>query len=286
MLARSGTKIQALAWDHASEAVKQQIDQLSGFTCSMLACYVTNLHQRLSLADMIVVEHACGVSFSAKFVGDVDPWVFLDDQTKASIGVKKYVQSTLDKARASNGSFHDFTKESKTSYLLSPFLLKPKMRPELVRMPRAKAAAAPVQTTTQVVLGVLPASLLTPREVGEGTVPHAFSKHLPETPAPPSPRRCARGVPPGECCSARLHTRGPRSRQSCAHLPTTHRPSCGPFGNALADPSFSVFPGPAIRNRRGRPCPRTHNPGRSTHPRHRHLVGNDREDRGAERVPR
>lgn len=145
-LAPSGTNIQVWAWNHASEAVKQQVDQLSGFFSYRLECYETNLRQRLSLADAIVVDHAFGVGFATKFVAEVDLWVYPDDQTKSSIGVKRYVQGTLDKCRASNISFDDFTDESKTSYLLSPLLLKPKTRPSLVRNSRAKAAGVPAQT--------------------------------------------------------------------------------------------------------------------------------------------
>jgi len=155
-LTPSGTKILVLAWNHASEAVKQQIDQLIGFTSSRLACYETNLRQPLSLADGIVVHHAFGLGFATKFVGDVDSWVYPGEQTKAAIGVKAYVQSTLDKAHASNSEFDKFTEESKTSHLLSPFLLRPKLRPALVRKSRAKAAAVPAQTLIHAALGILP----------------------------------------------------------------------------------------------------------------------------------
>lgn len=62
----------------------------------------------------IVADHAWGVGIATKFVADVDPSVWPDDETKASIGVKGYIQSALDEARAANGSFHGFTEESKT----------------------------------------------------------------------------------------------------------------------------------------------------------------------------
>jgi len=106
------------------------------------------------------------------------------------------------------------------------------MRPELVQKPRTKATAAPVQTTIHVVLDVLPASVLSPRSRRRYCVSFLFLRTSPCI-SPPPPRRCARGVPPDDCCSARLHTRGPRSRHSCAHLPNPHRPFRGPFGNAL-----------------------------------------------------
>lgn len=157
--------------------MKQQIDQLSGFSSYRLASYETNLRQRLTLADVIAVDHAFGVGFATKFVADVDLWIYPDEQTKAVIGVKAYVQSTLDKSRASSGLFEKFTEESKTSHLLSPFLLKPKLRPALVRKSRAKTAAAPAQTATHVVLGILPAFVLLPREVDEGTLSHPLCLH-------------------------------------------------------------------------------------------------------------
>lgn len=176
------------AWDHASETVKQQIEQLNGFSNHRLACYETNLRQRLSLADVIAVDRAFGVGFATKFVADVDLWIYPDEQTKATIGVKAYVQSNLDKSRALNGTFEKFTEESKTSHLLSPFLLKPKLRPALVRKSQAKNAPAPAQTATHVVLGILPAHILPSLKVLEGNVPHALFLHkTSETPPPPPP---------------------------------------------------------------------------------------------------
>ncbi len=121
--------------------MKQQIDQLSGFERCRLQHYVPNLRQPLSVADVIVLDRAFGVGFATKFIAEVDPWVYPDEQTKATIGVKIYVQSTLDKSRASNALFDAFTDESKTSYLMSPFLIKPKLRPALVRKSQSKAAA-------------------------------------------------------------------------------------------------------------------------------------------------
>jgi hypothetical protein len=74
------------------------------------------LRQRLSLADVIAVDHAFGLGFATKFVADVGPWAYPDDESEASIGVKRYVQSNPDKARASK--FDESTEESKTAYLL------------------------------------------------------------------------------------------------------------------------------------------------------------------------
>lgn len=77
------------------------------------------MRQRLSLADVIAVDGAFGVGFATKFVADVDPWMYPGEQTKADIGVKGFVQSTLDKSRAANSKFEMFTEESIIFYLVS-----------------------------------------------------------------------------------------------------------------------------------------------------------------------
>jgi len=61
------------------------------------------------------------------YVTDVVPWMYADEQTKANVGVRGVAQSILVKYRDSNNRFDLFTNESKTSFLLSPVLLKPKM---------------------------------------------------------------------------------------------------------------------------------------------------------------
>ncbi len=134
----SGTKIQVCAWDHASDAVKQQIEQLGGFDRCILHSQLAAL---LSVADVLVLDHAFGVGFATKFVAEVDLWVYADEQTKAAIGVKSYVQSTL-KNLVLQVRCLAHSLMSKTSYLMSPFLIKPKLRPALVRKSQSKAAPA------------------------------------------------------------------------------------------------------------------------------------------------
>ena len=95
----------------------------------------------LSVADVLGLDHAFGVGFATKFVAEVDPWVHADEQTKAAIGVKSYVQSTFEKYRASSALFGTFTDERKTSYLLSPFP-KLKLKRALVRKSQSRAAPA------------------------------------------------------------------------------------------------------------------------------------------------
>jgi hypothetical protein len=118
-----------------------------------------------------------GLCAATKFVADVNPWKYPGEQTKADIGVKRFVQSTLDKAHASNVRFDMFTEQSKTSFLLSPLLLKPTCRPALVRKSRAKTAAPPAETATHVLLGILPAYVLLPCEVDKGTLSHGLCLH-------------------------------------------------------------------------------------------------------------
>ena len=94
-MSTKGNKLQCRligrTWNHASEDVKDEIDYLRGLSTQRLFLYETNLRQRLSLADVIAVDHAFGVGFATKFVSEVDLCIYPDEQTKAIIGVKAYV---------------------------------------------------------------------------------------------------------------------------------------------------------------------------------------------------
>ena len=133
------------------------------------------------------------------YVTDVVPWMYADEQTKANVGVRGVAQRIFAKSRDSNNRFDLFTNESKTSFILSPVLLKPKMRPGLVQK-STKAAVAPPQVappllTTDVVLGVRPDSALLPctmlQGTGSTTVPHAWILQISApTPLPSSQVHC------------------------------------------------------------------------------------------------
>jgi hypothetical protein len=93
---------------------------------------------RLSVADAIVLEHRLGLTKAANFVAEVDLWCYPHDDTPASIGVKKYLQSLVDQATHAAKSLSQFTDASITDFLLSPLLVKKGDRPTLVRKPVAQ----------------------------------------------------------------------------------------------------------------------------------------------------
>ena len=47
------------------------------------------LKDRLSVADAVVLEYRLGLTKTANFVAEVDPWCYPDDDSPALIGVKK-----------------------------------------------------------------------------------------------------------------------------------------------------------------------------------------------------
>ena len=47
------------------------------------------LKDRLSVADAVVLEHRLGLTKTANFVSEVDPWCYPHDDSPALIGVKK-----------------------------------------------------------------------------------------------------------------------------------------------------------------------------------------------------
>jgi hypothetical protein len=58
--------------------------QLSGFSSYRLSLVEINLRQRLSVADVIVVNHVFGSTFAKAFAAAADPLVYADKQTKAA----------------------------------------------------------------------------------------------------------------------------------------------------------------------------------------------------------
>ena len=138
-----GNKIQVLAWEHANPAVKAQIRKLCGLSDSRLARFELSLRLPLTVADLIVLEKHLGRPHATEFVRAVDPWCYPGETTQAGVVLKKLVQSVLDKSRDAVKSFHLFSEESKSPFLLSPILAKE--RPVLIRKLQGKrGSSAPV----------------------------------------------------------------------------------------------------------------------------------------------
>jgi hypothetical protein len=119
--------------------MKQQIDQLRGMPDSRLLCLDINWRQNLSFADVIIFYQYFGLTRTANFVTVVDPWVYTEDKINSTIGVLRFVQTALAKAKLVGLEFLAFTDASMSSFLLSPILENE--RPTLVRIRKAKAAA-------------------------------------------------------------------------------------------------------------------------------------------------
>ena len=152
----AGNKIQVLAWEHANPAVKAQIHELLGVSCSKFTNFDISLRVRLMVADAIILEQHLGRTNATEFIRAVDPWCYPGEKTKAVVGLKSCVQRLLDKSRKVVKDFHQFSNESKSAFLLSPILIKE--RPALTR----KSKEAPPSLEAPVDLGVLPASLVLP----------------------------------------------------------------------------------------------------------------------------
>ena len=69
-----------------------------------------------SLADAIVLEHRLT---EVKITLLVDPWRYPGEETPASAGVRRVLQSAVDKATAEARTFGVWTAESVSAYLLS-----------------------------------------------------------------------------------------------------------------------------------------------------------------------
>jgi hypothetical protein len=76
---------------------------------------------RLSVADAVELEHHVGLTKTANFVAEVDPWCYPHDDSPALIGVKSRVQSVIAQATYAAKSLLQLSDASITYFLLSPF---------------------------------------------------------------------------------------------------------------------------------------------------------------------
>ena len=145
------------------------------------------LKDRLSVADAVVLEHRLGLTKTANFVSEVDPWCYPHDDSPALIGVKKYVQSVVAQATHAARSLSQFTDASITDFLLSPLLVKKGERPNLVRKPKPQHTSKPrVVITAAATVARKPCSPPANLPIIQGYV----SFRLSSLPHPPAPSLC------------------------------------------------------------------------------------------------
>ena len=131
----AGTRIQALAWELANPQVKEYIT-IAVTTPDNQQHWIEPIFRgNLSLADIIVLIHRLGIVHAAEIVTVVDPWQYLEEATTARPGIKRYIQSAVDKATLAGKIWCAWTEVSKMEYLVSPLLCR--NRPCLVRTPDA-----------------------------------------------------------------------------------------------------------------------------------------------------
>ena len=135
--------MQASAWDHASPWVQDHVTLMAAMSDYRQGFMEISARFPFSLADAIVLEHRLGLTNAAQIVLVVDPWCYPGDETPATVGAKRVLQSAVDKAKDVGTNFKHFTAESMSAYLLSPLLLPKGNRPSLVRAGLKRAALAP-----------------------------------------------------------------------------------------------------------------------------------------------
>ena len=136
----------ALAWTHAKSFVTDHISLLLTLPENRHQYVEMNMHERLSLADGIVLVHYLGLANAVEFISTVDPWQYPDEEEETPGPVcqpvcRKFTQSAVDQATSAGNMFSKYTADSKTSYLLSPLLVQTGERPNLIR--ESKAAREP-----------------------------------------------------------------------------------------------------------------------------------------------
>ena len=120
-----------------------------------------SLRLPLTVADAIALEQHLGLTHATEFIRAVDPWCYPGDETQTAVVLKGCVQCLLSKSRGAVKSFHQFSEESKSAFLLSPILIKE--RPALIRKPIAYSAPeAPSAPAAPVDLSAFPASIVPP----------------------------------------------------------------------------------------------------------------------------
>ena len=157
---RSGTKLQVLAWEHASPSVTEQIAILVTMSDYRQSCLEISFRSILSLADAIVLDHRLGLKKAVEFVSVVDPWNYPGTKARAPCLVYRQTQSAVDKATTAGKTLSLCTQESISSYLVSPLLVRTGDRPSLIRKRDAFRSSLPSGTAGAIQPNILQAELI------------------------------------------------------------------------------------------------------------------------------
>ena len=97
-----GTKMEVLAWTHATSFVTDQITLMLTLPENRHQYLELNIHERLSLADVIVLVQCLGLTKAAEFVSSIDPWLYPGVKTTEpgcpGPGCRTFIHSAVDKA--------------------------------------------------------------------------------------------------------------------------------------------------------------------------------------------
>ena len=96
--------MEVLAWTHATSFVTDQITLMLTLPENRHQYLELNIHERLSLADGIVLVQCLGLTKAAEFVSSIDPWLYLHPAVKTTdprcpgYVYKAFIHSAVDKA--------------------------------------------------------------------------------------------------------------------------------------------------------------------------------------------
>ena len=101
----------ALAWTHAKSFVTDHISLLLTLPENRHQYVEMNMHERLSLADGIVLVHYLGLANAVEFISTVDPWRYPDEEVETpGPGCRKFTHSAVDKATSAGKMFSKYTR--------------------------------------------------------------------------------------------------------------------------------------------------------------------------------
>ena len=80
--------MQSLAWEHSNPIVVEHITLMTTMTDYRQRFLDFKYRDRLSVADVVALEHRLGLMKTAAFVAEVDPWCYPHDEARVPVLVK------------------------------------------------------------------------------------------------------------------------------------------------------------------------------------------------------
>jgi hypothetical protein len=117
----AGTQMQARAWTYANARVVEHISLMATISDCRQKFIELKFEDRLCVADAVVLEHRLGLTKAANFVAEVDPWCYPHDDSPATVGVKDYVKSVVNKAAHAMNKILDFTMKASPNFFFLLF---------------------------------------------------------------------------------------------------------------------------------------------------------------------